>query len=43
MIDFKGNMNANAVNALHEEIIAILLISDNKDEVLLRLESSGSI
>lgn len=43
VIDFKGSMNANEVNALREEITAILSIADNKDEVLLRLESPGGV
>ncbi|QBY43407.1 protease SohB [Arsenophonus nasoniae] len=43
VIDFKGSMNALEVNALREEITAILSIADNKDEVLLRLESPGGV
>lgn len=43
VINFKGSMNAHEVNALREEIIAILAIADNKDEVLLRLESPGGV
>lgn len=43
VIDFKGSMSANEVNALREEITAILSIADNKDEVLLRLESPGGV
>ncbi|MGP1925000.1 MAG: protease SohB [Arsenophonus sp. NEOnobi-MAG3] len=43
VINFKGSMNAHEVNALREEITAILSIADNKDEVLLRLESPGGI
>ncbi|MFS1563614.1 MAG: protease SohB [Candidatus Arsenophonus phytopathogenicus] len=43
VINFKGSMNAREVNALREEITAILSIADNKDEVLLRLESPGGV
>lgn len=43
VIDFKGSMNAHEVNSLREEITAILSIADNKDEVLLRLESQGGV
>lgn len=43
VINFKGSMNAHEVNALREEITAILAIADNKDEVLLRLESPGGV
>lgn len=43
VINFKGSMNAHEVNALREEITAILSIADNKDEVLLRLESPGGV
>ncbi|MFP3014282.1 MAG: protease SohB [Arsenophonus sp.] len=43
VINFKGSMNANEVNALREEITSILSIADNKDEVLLRLESPGGV
>lgn len=43
VINFKGSMNAHEVNALREEITAILSIADYKDEVLLRLESPGGV
>ncbi|MGP1946979.1 MAG: protease SohB [Arsenophonus sp. NC-PG7-MAG3] len=43
VINFKGSMHAHEVNALREEITAILSIADNKDEVLLRLESPGGV
>ncbi|RXK32804.1 protease SohB [Arsenophonus endosymbiont of Bemisia tabaci Asia II 3] len=43
VINFKGSMNAHEVNALREEITVILAIADNKDEVLLRLESPGGV
>ncbi|WMY96967.1 MAG: protease SohB [Arsenophonus sp.] len=43
VINFKGSINANEVYALREEINAILSIADKKDEVLLRLESSGGV
>ncbi|WP_348666111.1 protease SohB [Arsenophonus symbiont of Ornithomya chloropus] len=43
VINFKGSINAHEVYALREEINAILSIADKKDEVLLRLESSGGV
>ncbi|WMY95646.1 MAG: protease SohB [Arsenophonus sp.] len=43
VINFKGSINANEVYALREEINAILSIANKKDEVLLRLESSGGV
>ncbi|MGP1931134.1 MAG: protease SohB [Arsenophonus sp. ET-YP4-MAG3] len=43
VINFKGSMNAHEVSTLREEITAILLIADNKDEILLKLESQGGI
>lgn len=43
VINFKGSMDAHEVNALREEITAILSIADEKDEVLLKLESPGGV
>lgn len=43
VINFKGSMNAYEVNALREEVTAILSIADQNDEVLLRLESPGGV
>lgn len=41
VIEFEGNINADEVNALREEITAILTIANEGDEVLLKLESPG--
>ena len=43
VIDFHGNVLASAVSSLREEVTAILSVAEPKDEVLLRLESSGGI
>ena len=43
VLDFEGDIRANAVNALREEISAVLRIADNNDEVVLRLESPGGV
>lgn len=44
VLNFNGDIRANPLNALREEITAILLVADNKhDEVLLRLESGGGL
>ncbi|XBC42023.1 MAG: protease SohB [Buchnera aphidicola (Kaburagia rhusicola rhusicola)] len=43
VLDFKGNINATEVTSLREEISAILLVYQEKDEVLLRLESGGGV
>ena len=41
VIDFNGDIKASQVQALRDEISAILSIATNKDEVLIRLESPG--
>jgi serine protease SohB len=41
VIEFKGDMRATQVASLKEEITAILLAAQPKDEVLLRLDSPG--
>ena len=41
VIDFNGDIKATQVDALREEVSAILAIATPKDEVLLRLESPG--
>lgn len=44
VIDFKGDIQANAANSLREEINAVLAVArPEKDEVLLRLESPGGV
>ena len=43
VIDFHGNVLASAVSALREEITTILSVAKPRDEVVLRLESSGGI
>ncbi|CDG95342.1 putative peptidase [Xenorhabdus bovienii str. puntauvense] len=43
VLDFKGSMDAHEVDSLREEISAILAVADSKDEVLLRLESTGGM
>ncbi|ARC54822.1 peptidase [Candidatus Riesia sp. GBBU] len=41
VINFFGNVNAEEVRSLKEEITAILLVAEKGDRVLLRLESFG--
>jgi len=43
ILDFKGGIHANEVIGLREEISAILLVANQDDEVLLRLESAGGV
>ncbi|WP_218311043.1 protease SohB [Alteromonas antoniana] len=43
VIDFKGSMDAHEVDRLREEITAILCVAEEKDEVLIRLESGGGV
>lgn len=44
VVDFNGDIQANAANALREELNAILAVArPDKDEVLLRLESPGGV
>ena len=43
VIDFDGDIQASAVEALREEISAILTLAEKSDEVLLRLESGGGV
>ncbi|MGA9468923.1 MAG: protease SohB [Candidatus Macondimonas sp.] len=43
VLDFHGDLQASATAALREEISALLQIADNRDEVVLRLESSGGM
>jgi serine protease SohB len=41
VIDFKGDLRASATASLREEVSAILSITEDGDEVLLRLENPG--
>lgn len=41
VVDFKGDLQANAVKHLRTEITAILTMASAADEVLIRLESPG--
>jgi serine protease SohB len=41
VLDFKGDLQANAVKHLRTEITAVLTMASASDEVLLRLESPG--
>jgi serine protease SohB len=43
VLDFHGDLQASAITALREEISALLQVADNRDEVVLRLESSGGM
>ena len=41
VLDFKGDLMASAVEALRDEVTAILEVVQPRDEVVLRLESGG--
>ncbi|KTD04856.1 inner membrane peptidase [Legionella geestiana] len=43
VIDFKGDIKASQVEALREEISAVLAVAGPKDEVMVRLESPGGM
>jgi len=43
VLDFNGSMDAHEVEALREEITAVLAVATASDEVLLRLESPGGV
>lgn len=43
VLNFKGNIAADAVSCLREEISAILSMAGKNDEVILRLESPGGM
>jgi len=43
VLNFKGDMAAEAVTTLREEITAILTLAETDDEVILRLESPGGM
>lgn len=41
VLDFKGDLLASAVDHLREEVSAVLAVAEPRDEVVVRLESSG--
>ena len=43
VIDFNGSMDANEVDHLREEVTAVLCIANEKDEVLVKIESGGGV
>lgn len=43
VIDFHGSMAAGEVDALREEVTAVLAVAGPQDEVLVRLESGGGV
>ena len=43
VIDFHGSMGASEVDALREEVTAVLAAATEDDEVLVRLESGGGV
>ena len=43
VLDFDGDIRANAVDALREEVSAVLTLAKPEDSVLLRLESPGGM
>src|SRR5690625_537711 len=43
VLDFDGDIRASAVNSLTQSINALLQVTENGDEVLLRLESGGGM
>ncbi len=43
VIDFHGDIRASAVSALREAVTAVLAIAEQRDEVVVRLESPGGV
>ncbi|WP_100657184.1 protease SohB [Alteromonas flava] len=43
VIDFKGSMDAHEVENLRKEVTAIISIADEKDQVLVNVESGGGV
>lgn len=43
VIDFKGSMDAHEVESLRQEVSTVITLAEEKDEVLLRLESPGGV
>ncbi|MEL6868189.1 MAG: protease SohB [Pseudomonadota bacterium] len=43
VVDFKGDIRAQAVASLREEVSTILAVADEQDHVLVRLENPGGV
>lgn len=43
VLNFHGDLQASATTALREEVTALLQVADSRDEVVVRLESSGGL
>jgi serine protease SohB len=43
VLNFHGDLQASATAALREEVTALLQVADGRDEVVVRLESSGGL
>jgi len=43
VLDFDGDMHASEVDQLREQISAVLMLADERDEVVIRLESPGGL
>lgn len=43
VVDFKGDIKANAVSSLREEVSTILAVADAGDAVVVRLENPGGV
>ncbi len=43
VLDFDGDMHASEVEQLREQISAVLMLADERDEVVIRLESPGGL
>ena len=43
VLNFHGDLQASAAAALREEVTALLQVADGRDEVVVRLESSGGM
>lgn len=43
VLEFNGSMQANEVEQLREEVTAVLCVADEKDEVLVKVESGGGV
>lgn len=43
VINFKGSMDAHEVELLREEVSAVLCVANQKDEVLINIESGGGV
>ena len=43
VIDFAGNLRAEAVESLREEVTAVLCVATPEDEVVVKLDSGGGV